>query len=60
VLDAYESLRPAIDAFFTDVMVMAEDPAVRETRLALLKSVNDLLARFADFRLVATDGQGRT
>jgi glycyl-tRNA synthetase beta subunit len=35
-------------------MVMAEDPAVRETRLALLKSVNDLLARFADFRLVAT------
>jgi len=39
---------------------MAEDPAVRETRLALLKSVNDLLARFADFRLVATDGQGRT
>lgn len=60
VLDAYESLRPAIDAFFTDVMVMAEDPAVRETRLALLKSVNDLLARFADFRLVATDGQGRS
>jgi glycyl-tRNA synthetase beta chain len=60
MLDAYESLRPAIDAFFTDVMVMAEDPAVRETRLALLKSVNDLLARFADFRLVATDGQGRT
>jgi glycyl-tRNA synthetase beta chain len=54
VLETFESLKPAIDGFFTDVMVMAEDRAVRETRLALLKAVNDLLARFADFRAVAT------
>jgi glycyl-tRNA synthetase beta chain len=54
VLDAFESLRPAIDAFFKDVMVMAEDPGVRAARLGLLKNVNDLLARFADFRAVAT------
>jgi glycyl-tRNA synthetase beta chain len=54
VLETFESLKPAIDGFFTDVMVMADDHAVRDTRLALLKAVNDLLARFADFRAVAT------
>lgn len=54
VLEDFESLKPAIDGFFTDVLVMAPDPAVRDTRLALLKAVNDLLARFADFRAVAT------
>ena len=59
VLEAYESLRPAIDDFFTGVLVMAEDLAVRNARLALLNGVNDLLARFADFRLVATATQGR-
>jgi glycyl-tRNA synthetase beta chain len=59
VLETFESLKPAIDGFFTDVMVMAEDHAVRDTRLALLKAVNDLLARFADFRAVATEGAGK-
>jgi glycyl-tRNA synthetase beta chain len=56
VLDAFESLKPTIDKFFNDVMVMADDPEVRRTRLGLLKNVNDLLARFADFRAVATGG----
>jgi glycyl-tRNA synthetase beta chain len=60
VLEAYETLKGAIDTFFNEVMVMAEDPAVRDTRLALLKAVNDLLARFADFRLVVTEGTGKT
>jgi glycyl-tRNA synthetase beta chain len=59
VLEAFESLKPTIDQFFQDVMVMAEDPEVRATRLGLLKNVNDLLARFADFRAVATDGGTR-
>ncbi|HET8761350.1 MAG TPA: glycine--tRNA ligase subunit beta [Nitrospiria bacterium] len=59
VLETFESLKPAIDGFFTDVMVMADDPAVRDTRLALLKAVNDLLARFADFRAVATTETAR-
>lgn len=56
VLEAFESLKPTIDRFFQDVMVMAEDPAVRAARLGLLKTVSDLLARFADFRAVATGG----
>ncbi len=54
VLEAFESLKPTIDGFFKDVMVMADDPEVRRTRLGLLKNVSDLLARFADFRAVAT------
>ncbi len=56
VLEAFESLKPTIDGFFKEVMVMADDPEVRRTRLGLLKNVNDLLARFADFRAVATGG----
>jgi glycyl-tRNA synthetase beta chain len=60
VLEAYGSLKDAIDALFTEVMVMADDPLVRDTRLGLLKAVNDLLARFADFRLVSTEGTGKT
>lgn len=56
VLEAFESLKPTIDGFFQDVMVMVDDTEVRQTRLGLLKTVNDLLARFADFRAVATGG----
>jgi glycyl-tRNA synthetase beta chain len=41
-------LRPAVDAFFDAVMVMAEDPAIRRTRLALLGSVVALMDGIAD------------
>ncbi len=43
------SLRPAVDAFFDGVMVMAEDERIRNNRLALLKQIADLFGRFADF-----------
>ena len=36
-LDALVRLKPAIDAFFTAVMVNAEDQAVRSNRLSLLQ-----------------------
>jgi len=46
-------LRPYLDTFFERIMVMVEDEAVRENRLALLKRVVQLFLRFADFsRLV--------
>jgi len=32
-------MRPAVDRFFTDVLVMADDPAVRLNRLRLLAGV---------------------
>jgi glycyl-tRNA synthetase len=37
-----ESLIEPIDAFFTDVLVMAEDPAVKANRLGLLATIRDL------------------
>ena len=43
-------LRNVIDAFFNDVMVMAEDPQVRANRLSLLAQVAISIGLIADFR----------
>ena len=42
-------LRAPIDAFFTDVLVMDADPAVRRNRLALLNRFTGLFDGVADF-----------
>jgi len=42
-------LRPAVDAFFDNVMVMAEDPGLRQNRLNLLHALVERLGRLADF-----------
>jgi len=42
------SIRESVDAFFDDVMVMAEDPAVRQNRLALLNQIYQLFLQVAD------------
>lgn len=42
-------LAPAIEAFFDNVMVMAEDLAVRDNRIALLSEVVALTSVMADF-----------
>ena len=39
---------PAVDRFFTDVFVMVEDPALRQARLRLMKSLARLILRLAD------------
>lgn len=41
-------LRPAVDAFFDSVMVNAEDPALRNNRLALLAGLRGQFTRIAD------------
>ncbi len=41
-------LIPAINAFFDKVLVMADDPAVRQNRLALVGQVANLSAGIAD------------
>jgi glycyl-tRNA synthetase beta chain len=41
-------LRPAVDAFFDQVMVMDEDPKLRANRLALLARMRELFAGVAD------------
>lgn len=42
------SLRQPLDAFFESVMVMADDPALRANRLALLRLVRSQVMRVAD------------
>jgi glycyl-tRNA synthetase beta chain len=46
-------LRDAVDAFFNDVMVMAEDVALRNNRLALLQRLHGMLNRVADISKLA-------
>jgi len=48
-LDVLKKLSTPIDSFFDSVMVMDEDLNVRGNRLALLKSIDNLLAKIADF-----------
>jgi glycyl-tRNA synthetase beta chain len=42
-------LRPAVDAFFDGVMVMAEDEGLRAARVGLLQSIDATFRRIADF-----------
>ena len=48
-LDVLKKISTPIDSFFDSVMVMDEDLTVRKNRLALLKSIDNLLAKIADF-----------
>ncbi|MGB0449551.1 MAG: glycine--tRNA ligase subunit beta [Porticoccaceae bacterium] len=48
VLKELASLRKPVDQFFDDVMVMVDDPAVRDNRLALLNSLRSLFLNVAD------------
>jgi glycyl-tRNA synthetase beta chain len=52
---ALADLRPAVDAFFDDVMVMDPDPAQRDNRLALLRALHELFAPLADFARLQVD-----
>jgi len=47
-LRSLAALRAPVDRFFTDVLVMAEDPKVRGNRLALLNQTLSLFYRIAD------------
>ena len=44
------ALGPAVDRLFAEVMVMADDPAVRANRLGLLRAIADEFGRIADFQ----------
>ena len=41
-------LGPAVDQFFTDVFVMADDAVLRRARLRLVKRVEQLIVQLAD------------
>jgi glycyl-tRNA synthetase beta chain len=48
-LQELSGLRGAVDRFFDEVLVMAEDQRLRQNRLALLMGLRDLFSRVADF-----------
>ena len=48
------TLREPVDDFFNDVMVNADDPALKANRLALLKSLHQAMNRVADVSRLAT------
>ncbi len=52
-LAALANLREPVDAFFDNVMVNAEDPALRNNRLALLTQLRNLFLQVADISLLA-------
>lgn len=51
-LELLASLQAPVDQFFEDVMVMADDAAVRNNRLALLARLDALCTSVADFSLL--------
>ena len=52
-LRALASAKPAVDRYFEEVMVMADDPAIRANRLALLRGVAATMNRVADISKLA-------
>ena len=48
-LNQLSGLRPVVDEFFDHVMVMAEDPRIRDNRLALLSTLVQQFRQVADF-----------
>ena len=46
-------LRGPVDSFFDNVMVNAEDPALRATRQALLKRLYDVMNKVAEIARLA-------
>ncbi len=52
-LKALATAKAAVDRFFDDVLVMADDPVVRANRLALLRGVAQTMNRVADISKLA-------
>ncbi|TQV70681.1 glycine--tRNA ligase subunit beta [Exilibacterium tricleocarpae] len=52
-LESLADLRDPVDRFFDQVMVMAEDPQLRDNRLALLEQLRQLFLEVADISLLA-------
>ena len=52
-LKTLAQLRDDVDAFFNDVMVMAEDQSLRNNRLALLQRLHGMMNRVADISKLA-------
>jgi glycyl-tRNA synthetase beta chain len=56
-LEIIAELRPTVDKFFDDVLVMAEEEDVRRNRLALLGNLLREFSTIADFSEVVVEGK---
>lgn len=56
-LDMLSKLATPVEHFFTEVMVMSEDKAVRDNRLSLLRRLEQHLCRIANFSLINIKNQ---
>jgi glycyl-tRNA synthetase beta chain len=54
-LEKISELRPAVDTFFDNVLVMAEDEGVRRNRIALLGGLLKEFSTIADFSELGGD-----
>ena len=52
VLDKLANLRSPVDSFFDNVMVNAEDPVLRQNRLAILNTLRGLFLQVADISVL--------
>ncbi|MBT3414400.1 MAG: glycine--tRNA ligase subunit beta [Nitrospina sp.] len=48
-LEKIVEIKPAVDSFFDEVMVMVEDASLRKNRLCLLQQISGLFSELADF-----------
>jgi glycyl-tRNA synthetase beta chain len=55
-LEGLVRLKPSIDEFFTSVMVNTEEQRLRANRLSLLRAVDQLFLKFADFSQITVQG----
>ena len=56
LLERLAEFQPIIDQFFDDVLVMAEDPAIRSNRLALLNTIAQKVYALADLTKLVIAG----
>lgn len=56
-LDRLLALKGPIDRYFDEVLVMDENEAVRNNRLAFLKALSDLFLRIGDLGLIAVENR---
>jgi glycyl-tRNA synthetase beta chain len=57
LLKLLATLRPMVDRFFDEVLVMAEQEEVRRNRLSLLLNCVDLYLSVADFSKIVREGE---
>ena len=53
IVHAIAEFAPTLGTYFDDVMVMADDPALRDNRLRLMAQVQRICSSIANFNLLA-------